>query len=101
MKKKLSKKAKEKLKCRTEEPYHFLKKKCMAIAYDLKINLIEENSLMYYEKDGKRELLCKPAHPKKLWIETLEALEEMKPCFKDYLEEVLSIHFPRKNPGDK
>ena len=101
MKKKLSKKEKEKLKCRAEEPYHFQKKMCMTIAYDLKIKLIEENSMMYYEKDGKRALLCKPTHPKKLWFETLEALGEMKPHFKNYFEEVANIHIPRKNPSDK
>ena len=53
------------------------KEGCMQMAKSLMFSLVEEDGIIFKEKDGKKEVLCDPTNPKKTWEETSWILQEM------------------------
>ena len=72
-----SKKQKERYRYSDADREEWCKKTSMEMARSSIFSLIEENGIVYMEKEGKKEVLCDPINPKKIWEETLHVLQDM------------------------
>jgi hypothetical protein len=89
MGKKLTKRDKEKQRMRTytwsADRGELIKNNSFRIANRLNLTLIEDEGVFYMEQDGKRSFLCKPADPKKKWLEVCNILRQMLPESERYM----------------